>query len=57
MAESGIYDTLAVKRNGIKMACNAAVTILRVDQVRSIEIINNTRAGIVLGGKFKSWIR
>lgn len=33
MAEAGIFDTLAVKGNGIKMASNAAVTILRVDQV------------------------
>ena len=36
MADAGIYDTLAVKRNAIKMACNAAVTILRVDQVRQL---------------------
>lgn len=33
VAEAGIFDTLAVKQNAIKMACNAAVTILRVDQV------------------------
>lgn len=33
VAETGIFDTLAVKQNAIKMACNAAVTILRVDQV------------------------
>ena len=33
VAEAEIFDTLAVKQNAIKMACNAAVTILRVDQV------------------------
>ena len=34
VAEAGIFDTLVVKQNAIKMACNATVTILRVDQVR-----------------------
>ncbi|CAB4025420.1 T-complex 1 subunit theta-like [Paramuricea clavata] len=33
VAEAGIYDPLAVKQNAIKMASNAAVTILRVDQI------------------------
>ncbi|WP_395239343.1 TCP-1/cpn60 chaperonin family protein, partial [Salmonella sp. s54412] len=33
VAEAGIYDMFSVKNNAIRMACNAAVTILRVDQI------------------------
>ena len=31
--EAGIYDMFLVKQSAIKLACDAAVTILRVDQV------------------------
>ncbi|XP_046849515.1 T-complex protein 1 subunit theta-like [Xenia sp. Carnegie-2017] len=33
VSEASIFDTLAVKHNAIKMSSNAAVTILRVDQI------------------------
>ena len=36
VSEAEIYDMFLVKKSAIKMACNAAVTILRVDQVMQI---------------------
>lgn len=37
MAEAGVYDTYHCKWWGIKLATNAATTVLRVDQVRGGE--------------------
>jgi len=35
MLEAGIVEPYLVKHWGIKMATNAAITVLRVDQVRT----------------------
>lgn len=41
MLEAGILDPYLVKYWGIKLATNAAITVLRVDQVSSYLTLNN----------------
>jgi T-complex protein 1 subunit theta len=33
VAAQGIYDVLGTKSNGIRLATDAAITVLRVDQI------------------------
>lgn len=37
MAAAGILDILATKRSAVKLAADAAITVLRVDTVRSLD--------------------
>lgn len=47
MLEAGIVDPYMVKYWGIKLATNAAITVLRVDQVRAKTLLS-TRNGTTL---------